>query len=174
MKQFSRIILVAFFLTTFFTCKDGSLLYNHTDVDLVTGIVVRNAYANTTGTLGNPNVFDKTKFNAYPNLTYDFVNLSAADTITEIWIVAAKGRKKFKNDDFDLILSSNLYDENQIVSCAIDHYTNLNSQNLQLNLSDFDKGYYKVFVKVGENIYCDNIYVAKSESDIDKVYKFWD
>ena len=93
--------------------------------------------------------------------------------MADIWLVPAKAQKVFQTTNFDNILNSELYTESEIDSNSELKFLNLNSNNIQLNLENQSAGYYKVFVKINENIYWENIYVPNDNFDIDDLINFW-
>ena len=80
---------------------------------------------------------------------------------------------------FSNILNTDFYDENSIVLNS-KNSLNVNGQSskeFSLNVGMLEKGYYKVFIKIGGKIYWDNLYKYDNIEDTQKqstsIMNFW-
>lgn len=166
-------ILILFIATLLLSCSnDDSNSFNETDLNLVTGLNITNTGYSVEMQLGNPNVLNDPLV-VYPNPPNRIIAIKSFEEMTDIWLVPAKAQKIFQTTDFNNILSSELYTESEIDSNSKLKFLSLNSTNIQLNLQNLSSGYYKVFVKINEKIYWENIYVPNDNFDFDDLINFW-
>lgn len=147
---------------------------SETDIELVTGLNLRNSEFSDIYRLGNPNVFSDDLFIAYPNPTLGVLNIRAYSEISAVWITPSQANKKHQQTDFSSILTSSLYDEATIASLANKELTDLSATNLIMNLNELKTGYYKVFVKINGNIYWENIFFQDNNTDIEDLISYWE
>lgn len=167
---------IIFAILILVSCSNDSENSNsstETSIELVTGINIRNSEFSAPIQLGNPNVFTNNQFITYPNPPSGALNLSAFETISDIWITSANAKKTHQQTDFNSILNSDLYTQSQIESNTEMEFLNLNSTNIVLNLENLTSGYYKVFVKINGKLYWDNIYVPSNNFDINDLINYW-
>ena len=86
----------------------------------------------------------------------------------------ANAKKIYQETDFNEILSSSLYTENQIDSNATLKLLNQSSSSLSINLESLQPGYYKVFVELDGKLYWDNFYKAGDIFEIDDLITYWE
>lgn len=148
---------------------------NSTDINLVTGINFRETADDPSFELGNPNILINNMFVIYPNPANLTVILSSTQNITDVWIVPASPEKIYQDLDFSTILNTNLYNEQSIISNSNFSLTAQSSTNLSLNIGTLATGYYRVFVKIGGNIYWDNLYKnnGSSPEQMAEIVNFW-
>jgi len=146
---------------------------SETDIELVTGVNIRNSEFSAPTQLGNPNVFTNNQFIAYPNPPAGALSLLASENISDVWITTANAEKIHQQTDFNSFLNSDLYTESAIELNTEMEFMDLNSTNLVLNLENLTSGYYRVFVKINENLYWDNIYIPESNFEIVDLINYW-
>jgi hypothetical protein len=169
-------ITIIFALLIITSCSNDDENNNsttETNIELVTGINIRDSGSSASIQLGNPNVLTNNQFIAYPNPPAGALSLSASENISDVWITPANAEKLYQQTDFNSILNSNLYAESLIESNAEMEFINLNSTNLVLNLENLTSGYYRVFVKINGTLYWDNIYIPESNFEIDDLINYW-
>jgi hypothetical protein len=158
--------------------EDESNNLDKTTLNLVTGINFRQTSDDTTLQLGNPNVLVNNSFVVYPNPANQVVSISSQENITDIWFVKSNPQKIHQNVDFSSILNSSLYAEQLIVSNSNFSINGQSSNGISLNIGDLEKGYYKVFVKIGGVLYWDNLYKyenpGNNEEQFNALINFWD
>ena len=167
---------IIFALLIFISCGNDDENNNstsETDIELVTGINIRNSEFSAPTRLGNPNVFTNNQFIAYPNPPAGALSLLASENISDVWITPANAEKIYQQSDFNSILNSDLYAESLIESNAEMEFLNLNSTNLVLNLENLTSGYYRVFTKINGTLYWDNIYIPESNFEIEDLINYW-
>ncbi|TDP57828.1 hypothetical protein [Flavobacterium dankookense] len=149
-----------------------------TALNLVTGINFRETSDDTPLQLGNPNVLVNNSFVVYPNPANQVISISSQENITDIWFVKSNPQKIHQNVDFSSILNSSLYAEQLIVSNSNFSINGQSSNGISLNIGDLEKGYYKVFVKIGGVLYWDNLYKyenqGNNEEQFNAIINFWD
>ncbi|GGZ76179.1 hypothetical protein [Algibacter mikhailovii] len=143
------------------------------DIDIVSGINIRNSDLATPTQLGNPNIFTDERFIVYPNPTLGMLALKSNFDISDIYIISAQATKSYQQTDFTSILTSESYNESVIASNAEIKITDLTATNLNINLNELSHGYYKVFVKINGKLYWDNIYFQDNNLDIDTLINYW-
>ncbi|EIA08113.1 hypothetical protein [Flavobacterium frigoris] len=155
---------------------------NSTDkaaLNLVTGINCRQTLDQNEIVLklGNPNILVNNKFKIYPNPANESVYILAQENVTDVWFVSAKPEKIHQELNFSSILNTNLYSEQTISSNSNFSLNGQSSSNIGVNIGTLTKGYYKVFVKIGGEIYWDNLYKyenqANNEEQFNKINDFW-
>ncbi len=149
---------------------------NSNAINLVTGINFRQNFDDPPLQLGNPNILVNNKFVIYPNPANATVYLLAQQNVTDVWIVPANPEKIYQDLDFSTILNTNLYSEQSIISNSNFSLTAQSSTNLSLNIGTLAKGYYRVFVKIGGDIYWDNLYKNDNGSNPEQmaaIVNFW-
>lgn len=169
-------LLLFFCILASFSCsKDEGDSMNKTDINLVTGLYLKeNPYVQPI-TLGNPNVYD-TEFSVYPNPPAGIIEVSASEQISAIWIRPATAKKIYQETNFGDILDSSTYTESQITTNFEMEMLGVNQKNVRINLENLNSGYYRVFVKISGNVYWDNIYVPDENftfEDFEDLIDYW-
>ena len=167
------IIFALLIITSCSNDDENNISTTETNIELVTGINIRDSGSSASIQLGNPNVLTDNQFIAYPNPPAGALSLSASENISDVWITPANAEKLYLQADFNSILNSDLYAESLIESNAEMEFINLNSTNLVLNLENLTSGYYRVFVKINGTLYWDNIYIPESNFEIDDLINYW-
>jgi len=152
--------------------EDNSDLMSETDIELVTGINLRDSNGYALMQLGNPNILND-QIIISPNPPTGIVSIKTSDKLTDIWIVPAKAEKIYKSTNFNIILNSELYSESEIESYSDLEFKNLDANNMTLDLRSLKSGYYKVFVKINGNIFWDNLFISKDNFDIANLIDYW-
>ncbi len=169
-----KIIILYAFLFIFSCCSDDdSTIENEvTSINLVTGLDIRADDFSTPLRLGNPNILvEQTIVFPIPSsIALTIHSLSSAE-ISDIWIIKGDVQQSYQNSDFDAILNNNLYSEVQLNNNSEETFTNINSSNITINLSDFEEGYYRAFIKIDGSIEWHNIYVGSP--DINAFIESW-
>lgn len=174
MKKITSLLIL---LLVVFSCQsddDSSASTNETDLDLVTGLLIRDMQANALMNLGNPNINTNLAI-MYPNPAIDVLRIDVFGNsgITDVWFVKANAQKTHQDVDFDSLLSSDTYSESDIEDESEYYFSFNESGNAIINLENYPNGYYKVFVKINNQIEWNNIYVG-NDMDIDDLMNFWD
>lgn len=150
-----------------------------TSLNLITGINFRETGDNKEMLLhlGNANILTNNKFLIYPNPATDKVYISAQENVTYIWFVKGNPEKIYQDFTFGNILNSDFYDEKSIVLNSKNSVNGQSSKEFSLNIETLEKGYYKVFIKIGGKIYWDNLYKYDNTEDTQKqslsIKNFW-
>jgi hypothetical protein len=174
MKKELLILLSIFALS----CNhDENNVTDKTAANLVTGVNFRQNFDDASFQLGNPNVLVNNKFIIYPNPASETVFVSAQENVTDVWIVPANPERIYQDVDFSSILNTSLYTEQSIVTNSDFSLTDQSSNNITLNIGTLAKGYYKVFVKIGGELYWDNLYKYEDpiyhEEEMSEIINFW-
>ncbi|MAN28976.1 MULTISPECIES: hypothetical protein [Mesonia] len=170
------IIAICLFFSACNNDDDDSASSNKTDIQLVTGLYARQSPNMQPLTLGNPNVFmDYNKVSVYPIPTINQLSISANYTheIEKIWLVPAEEDKIYQDEDFNAVFNEYTYKEESISNKAIIQIEDINATDLSVNLEDKAPGYYKVFIKIENTIYWDNIYKVGNNENGDEVFNYW-
>jgi len=169
MKRIIVFLVVVFFIR----CSNNNDINNsenQTDINFVTGINLINNFGIKTGELGNPNELNNNNFDFFPNPSINILNLYSIENISKIWIRPANSNKNYQQTDFESILNSGLYSENQIESGAELKFSDSNLSGIKIDLGSLESGYYRVFVKINEKIYWENIFVG----ELQDLINYWD
>ncbi len=173
MKKFLFTLLIL----TSISCQkeNGTVDTSSADIDLITGMEMTEITGTPIGSIGNPNVLNDA-FAIYPNPTNEEISILSLDQsdITDCWIIKGNTKKMFQDIDFDNVLHSNLYTENELDGKALKLISDLEHYSIKLNLSDFESGHYRLFIKINGDIKWDNIYILRdNESYLDLFDTFW-
>lgn len=170
-------MLVFFFISLFISCSDDDKIENsltsQTNINLVTGLDIRQDEFSEAIRLGNPNTFiDQTL--VYPNPSVDFLSIQTFNgaVISSVWIVNGQEEKIFQDLNFESVLNSDLYAIQEIENQATLQFLDNESSNLLVNLENLSDGYYRIFIEVNETIEWHNIY--KGAVDITNFINSWD
>ncbi len=169
-------ILLILIITSFINCNNNEDLNNsktETDINLVTGINLINNFGIKTGELGNPNELNNNNFVFYPNPTVDVLDLKSLESISKVWITSANSNKEYQHTDFNSILNSNLYSENEIESVSKLKFTELNKSGIKIDLGSLEDGYYRVFVEINGIIYWENIFIGTNNNELGDLLNYW-
>ena len=144
-------------------------------IDLVTGINFRQTFDDTSLTLGNPNNYTNNIFVIYPNPAVDFLSIASNENITKVWIIPGNPNKIYQQTDFSTIYNPSTYTESQIQTKSLLELNDLNSTNVLVDLNSLNTGYYRIFLKINNALYWDNIYLEKDgdEDSINEIINFW-
>ncbi|SDR86883.1 hypothetical protein SAMN05216503_1217 [Polaribacter sp. KT25b] len=167
-------VIIFLVVVSFMNCSNNDNdSENEVAINLVTGINLVDTFGSKTGELGNPNKFNNNNFVFYPNPSVDLLNIKSVEKISKIWITSANSSKKYLQTDFNSILNSDLYIEDEIESNAKLKFIDLNSSEIKIDLISLEIGYYRVFVKINESIYWENIFVGVNNAEIDDLINYW-
>lgn len=149
---------------------------DQTAMDLVTGVTFRQNFEDLPLTLGNPNVRVNDQFVLYPNPAHQVILLQAQAPISAVWIVPAQAEKIYQSVDFSAVLSATTYSEATLTSHATLSLSEQSNNTVTMNIASLSEGYYRVFVKIGGELYWDNLYVNPivTEEHIAEIIGFWD
>ena len=170
MKNIKILLVLIVALVSCESDDDTSLVLEEVDLELVTGLQIRNSQASFLMQLGNPNVLSEESI-MYPNPAIDAfrIDVFGDSEITDVW----NAQKVYQDVDFDSLLSSDVYLESEIENKS-DYYFSFNgSGNAIINLENYDNGYYKIFVKINNQIEWNNIYVG-NDMDVNDLMNYWD
>ncbi|MEO5777203.1 MAG: hypothetical protein ABIQ27_09860 [Flavobacterium sp.] len=158
--------------------SDETNLTDKTAINLVTGVNFRQNFDDLPLQLGNPNVLVNDRFLIYPNPANETFYIVAQENVTDVWIVPANPEKIYQDEDFSIVLNTNSYTEQSIDPNSDVSLSGLSSGNISMDITTLEKGYYKVFVKIGGEIYWDNLYKyengGNNEEQIAAILNFWD
>ena len=158
--------------------NDESNNPENTALNLVTGINCRQTADDSSLQLGNPNILVNNKFVIYPNPANEVVYISSQENVTDVWLVSANPEKIYQNVNFSSILNTNLYTEQSIATNSDFSINGQSSNSFSINVGTLEKGYYRVFVKIGGMIYWDNLYKyenqGNNEEQFTAISNFWD
>lgn len=170
-------ILLTFLLLSCGNDDETTNLTESTSLNLVTGINCRQNFDDPVFELGNPNILVNNKFVIYPNPVNSSFFILAQENVTDVWIVPANPEKIHQELNFSSILNTNLYSEQSIILNSNFSLNGQSSSNIGVNIETLAKGYYRVFVKIGGEIYWDNIYkydnVGNFPEQFSEINNFW-
>lgn len=169
MKKYFIILLLIIGIS----CSGDEENLDPTDINLVTGINIKEFQEALPTRLGNPNTFNQGQFIIYPNPVKNNLRIKSIENLTEIWVLPATASKSYKGTDFQQLLSSDLYSENTITAKSVLQFEDLVWSEIALDIESLNSGYYKVFVKINGNIYWDNIYVSNDNFEIKDLINYW-
>lgn len=170
-------ILLIVILVLFNSCNknDDNNVVDPTSMSLVTGVNFRQSFDDTPLTLGNPNIYTNNIFVIYPNPSTGILSIASNQNISKVWVISANANKIYQQTEFSTILNSSIYSESQIQAKSLVTLNDINAANLIVDLNNLNSGYYKVFVKINEAIYWDNIYleIDGDENSFNEIINFW-
>lgn len=149
-----------------------------TALKLITGLTLRQNFDDTPFQLGNPNTLTADKFVIYPNPANETFVVFADENVSNVWVVPANPQKIYQDVDFSTVLNNDLYSEQTLASNSDSWLSGQTSNTVSMDISDLEPGYYKVFVKIGGEIYWDNLYKydeqLNDEAPFNALADFWD
>ncbi|WP_367391363.1 hypothetical protein [Lewinella sp. LCG006] len=158
----------------FSTCQDDEAVTpdpydEELQLEIVTGINVRDVNAAPLGSYGNPNVFSG-EVDFYPNPALGQANViyfgAAGLNVKQYWIFAASVDTSYADINYNLLLDNATYSPDEVAALNVVQTNTVNQQGFALNLEGFTPGYYRIFYLMSDNtLYWDNIYVDPTASD---------
>ena len=130
------------------------------------------------GDVGNPNVKNE-DFSMFPNPLDGVLFIQTQNSIADIYILPGTKEDIYEDENFEERFESFQYSSEDIVKPTTFGLTfDTLVQNLQLNLSDFPTGYYRVFINEtqGGDFQWENIYIDKENpypTMIDSLVSDW-
>lgn len=177
MKQKLSVIVLLSILSLSCSSDEANNSTDATAINLVTGVNFRQSPDDMSFLYGNPNALVNNKFTIFPNPVNEVMYISVAENITDIWFVPANAEKIHQDVNFTSILNSNLYSEQSINSLSDYTLSGQFPNNVKIDVENLEKGYYRVFVKIGGKIYWDNLYKYgndnNNEEEIIPLLDFW-
>lgn len=168
-----KMIIFILAISCFYSCNDADNNSNSTDINIVTGMNLVDNLGNNVGVIGNPNVLNNAGFVTYPNPAIDVLTIVGIPAAKNIWILKGVPTKSFSNTNFSDVLNANVYDSAEIKGKSVFEIEDIVANNLKIDLSRFEQGYYRVFVELEDGtIHWNNIYFRASQSDINDI-NFW-
>ena len=166
-------IIIGIILLSVSCSSDDSKPSNEKDLELFTGMIARTSERGLSILMGNPNILvDQTLMFPNPAISSIVIREYSNAEITNVWFVKVNPQKKYQTVDFNSILNSKLYTDSEIESKADLSLNNLNGTDLSINLENLSFGYYRVFLKVGDKIQWNNIYIG-NDKNIEDLIAFW-
>ncbi len=166
------VLLLCTVLIVLFSCKKDSNPDSPSPVEsaemtaesanIVTGLKFKNIDGSPLWNVGNPNVKNDSIF-LFPIPTKDELSVRSSTKIDEIWIMSAeKVKNQFQDMDFQTMLDEMDYDMNSLDAQQV-FKANNNTSNTILDFSNYENGYYRVFIRLVPNgkVHWDNIYLDK-------------
>jgi len=160
-----------FFIIILFGCtkEDTSFHTGGLSVPEINGYITRDNHGHEMQTIGNPNVklgsgteIDKSAyyFVCYPNPANDiisfYVKTPTPDIPKQLWITHANYSGQ-ENSNINLGI-------NNIQTSGAIFQTEFTRSNVSIYLSDYPSGYYRVYLKINEYIFYDNIVIYSNGS----------
>ncbi|WP_435261777.1 hypothetical protein [Tenacibaculum sp. nBUS_03] len=169
-----RVLLFALIFISLSCSKDEEIKKDPNIIEITTGLDLVDVMGNVTGRIGNPNTY--TKKNTvimYPIPTNNFLSIKSTSNIKNVWIVKATVNKEFLNIDYPSILNTKSYSPDQIKEKSIKSFEALNKSSLEVNLSSYPEGHYRIFVELNNgDIYWNNTYTGSIKGSVFDI-DFW-
>jgi hypothetical protein len=149
---------------------------NETELNLITGLNLIDNSGQSAGKFGNPNVFTNGVV-VYPIPAFQSINILSRsnENINAVWIIPANAEKIYQQTDFNSLLNNETYNENQIKPIAETEFLELNTSSISLNLKNLKPGYYRIFMKIKNSLYWENIYIPDGTEGfaLERLRNFW-
>ena len=177
-----RITIILLLLVTFLSgCKnDKDPAPEYDQIDIVTGIYLRNELAQLWNSHGNPNsnilvnniakddnegqglvVEGINRIVMYPNPCSSIIYIHSPIELSKVWIIPAKPISAFQSVNFENKFNESSYDENKIDQVATKNIK-VEANEFVVNISDLEQGFYRIFVKdKNGGLKWDNIFVDR-------------
>ncbi|PWD98207.1 hypothetical protein [Marinilabilia rubra] len=159
------------------------------DLQLVTGLRIVDEFEGIFSIVGNPSDSGKevehrndgtighdVNFEMYPNPTIDYLTVYSSSEITSAWIVPGKPSTNYQTFDFDEHFESNALDTIGLGVISVRKKIDMREANmLMFDLSDLEKGFYKVIIEVDESrLLWQSIYRLESHEQREEApYNIW-
>lgn len=154
------------------------------DINIVTGLELRAGPTDQPIVLGNPNErkFSSSGFDffvVYPNPAIDVVTIKSIDNIMIDGIWMAKGivDKSFVDVNYEEVLENATYADSELEKVnVLDNVVVEGLASFQLDLTNYEEGYYRVFVKTVKGVEWQNIIIQRSggQEAFNELLEFWD
>ena len=167
----SRITIFIILLLTISACTKDEPYFRLSSFEapIVTGYYMRDLIGRPIGTIGVPNIKLGNKSNspgseyfmeAYPNPCINFcsiaINTPDGGETKKIWLTRANASDEFAN-------SSQFLNMNNInIGGSPIYQLEFTGNHLALDLSKFDDGYYRIYLKINEITLYDNLVIYKN------------
>jgi len=170
------IFIIVFAFLFNIACEDSTEepIKDYTSIDALTGLRLTDTNGQAIGLWRDPN--DKPgNTSVFPNPNSGAVFVFSPEPIQTIWILNADCIHDEINEDIISLAESLSFDTTQINDIDIQQYPANGTNQLNLNLSDLTKGFYRLFLELdsGEinwhNIYIDQnatTFIDLSELDV--------
>ena len=150
---------------------------NETELNLITGLNLIDNSGQSAGKFGNPNVFTNNRLSVYPIPASQRIYIKSGpnERINAVWIIPANAENIYQQTDFNSILNNETYNENQIKPIAEIEFLELNTSYISLNLKNLKPGYYRIFMKIENSLYWENIYIPDGTEGfgLENMRDFW-
>ncbi len=154
--------------------KDPNPTVLFSDIDIVTGMQLRDENGSPIGAVGNPNINPQATA-IYPNPGQGIVSVYSPNSLVEsIWILPGIQDTTFMDIDFANEINNINYTQSEIEALDILNI-DINAAQVNLNLQELENGYYRVFYQLenGE-LKWDNIYINKELTGTDIVNELFE
>jgi|TARA_B110000090_G_scaffold207834_1_gene260126 hypothetical protein len=172
MKKITTLILILLI----FNCNSNeSNLTDENELNLVTGLNLIDSSGNSNGKFGNPNILTNNRIVVFPIPAKNVIYIQSNENINAVWIIPANAEKIYQQTDFDNIFNTKTYNENEIKPMAEIESLDLNIRSISLNLENLKPGYYRIFMKIENSLYWENIYVPDGTEGfgLESLRNFW-
>jgi len=135
------------------------------ETPIIEGYNLRNLFGDYVGSVGNPNVkngdYDSEYFfRFYPNPAiencYLYTKSPTTLSLKKLWITMAQFGDRITN------YSNNIGMNNFYIGGVPLIQIEFNGDNIQIDLSSLEEGYYRIYIKIDENILYDNLVIINS------------
>ena len=110
--------------------SSSSISAKQTQIDLVTGITLKDSAGVTFAEYGNPNVFSENIL-VSPNPAGDNFSINSSESIIAVWVLLGKKDTSYIGVNFENILATDTYSENEIESIAELKYSKVQAEENQ-------------------------------------------
>jgi hypothetical protein len=170
-----KIIILLITILIFNCNSEDSNSIVETELSLLTGINLIDNNGNPNGKFGNPNILINNQITVYPIPVKNVIFINSNENISTVWIIPAIAEKIYQQTDFNTKLNTDTYNENQIKSTAEIESLDINKNSFSLNLSTLKSGYYRIFMKIDNSLYWENIYIPNGDEGfgLESLKNFW-
>jgi hypothetical protein len=142
-------------------------------LEIVTGINVRDTNGSPIGSYGNPNVFSG-EVDFYPNPAIGQANViyfgGSGLSVKQYWIFSATKNTEYADIDYNILLNNATYSPDEVAALTVVQTNTVNLSNFALNVDNFTPGYYRIFYLMSDNtLLWDNIYVDPTATDLNQL-----
>ena len=164
----------------FTSCEEDPILKpiaeDPADIDLVTGLVLRDVIGAPVPEYGNPNISDS-GIVLYPNPADYSVIIQAWTRIRKVWFVKGDvNYTSFVDTDFEDVFSVNPYRQSVVMDSALVQY-DVDTTKYIIDVTGFPEGYLRVFYLLdNDSLKWSNLVIKHSgtwQTAVQEIYEEW-
>ena len=179
MKINSKLLIGCLVFLLAISCNEDGELINPFKgakaIDIITGLVFKDANGQLVGTVGNPNIKSGSTL-LFPNPANNVLSIQSNQQIEQLWFLRANKNTNFEDVNFSEAFESEEFNPSELESKSELSVTKT-GMNISVSTSLLSSDYYRVFFLLEDSsIVWDNLYIDRVnpfEKSIDLLIQDW-